>query len=158
MADLTWTEAWCMWFTNVQVNQHTLHGVSILALGRAGKVVAFAAGLIVVLDIIGPQGVKTVVRYLQGAVLIATVSFGFAAVAAIGVRIAVQTQSWLVLPLMWVAFLILGAFVKYEQSTRIGGRRFGALSRWTADRFVKVSRIWSLVMVGVGFHFDLLAS
>ncbi|MEV4365932.1 hypothetical protein AB0J71_02605 [Nonomuraea sp. NPDC049637] len=53
-----------MWFDNVQVNQHTLHGWSILALGRAGKLVTFTAGLTIILDIAGQQRLTAVATWL----------------------------------------------------------------------------------------------
>ncbi|MFF4198331.1 hypothetical protein [Nonomuraea sp. NPDC001831] len=65
MADLGLVQAWQMWFDNVQVNQHTLHGWSILALGRAGKLVTFAAGLTIILDIAGQQRLTAVATWLR---------------------------------------------------------------------------------------------
>ncbi|WP_113699707.1 hypothetical protein [Nonomuraea lactucae] len=58
MADLDLFGAWGLWMDNVQVNQHTLYGFSILAMGRIGKVVSFFAGMTVVLDIIGPERIR----------------------------------------------------------------------------------------------------
>lgn len=54
-----------MWLDNVQVNQHTLAGWSILGLGRAGKVLSFVAGLTVILDIAGPARLSSLATWLR---------------------------------------------------------------------------------------------
>ncbi|MFC7327213.1 hypothetical protein [Marinactinospora rubrisoli] len=53
--DLTISEALILWWSGQQISGHSLHGVPVLWLGRAGKLAAFLAGTTIVLDLIGPQ-------------------------------------------------------------------------------------------------------
>ena len=56
--DLTIVEAWNLWWSGNQLTDHTLYGVSILWLSRAGKLLTFLAGVTIVLDAIGPERLR----------------------------------------------------------------------------------------------------
>lgn len=53
--DLTLTETWNLWWSGKQLADHTLYGIPILWLSRAGKLLAFLAGTTIILDTIGPE-------------------------------------------------------------------------------------------------------
>lgn len=55
-------EAWRLWSAGDQVQQYVLWGQSILWWGRFGKLAQFAAGLVVVLDLIGPERLRAWAR------------------------------------------------------------------------------------------------
>ena len=41
--DLTLTDAWTLWWSGQRLTDHTLYGLSVLWLGRTGKLMAFLA-------------------------------------------------------------------------------------------------------------------
>lgn len=51
-------EAWLLWWQGVDVKPMSLHGVSMLWVGRIAKVITFVGGLTVLLDLIGPDRVR----------------------------------------------------------------------------------------------------
>jgi hypothetical protein len=53
--NLTLTDAWALWWSGQQLTDHTLYGAPVLWLGRAGKLLAFLAGMTLVLDMIGSE-------------------------------------------------------------------------------------------------------
>ncbi|SES69203.1 hypothetical protein [Nonomuraea wenchangensis] len=168
MTDISYLEAWDMWFHNVQVNQHTLYGWSILALGRAGKVIAFLSGMTIIMDIIGPERIREFgSRYTSfdpirsrrlNAVYAATALCMLAGTAA--TLLVIWFPSWRdVLVRIYAGGTVFGALALL----------LGApwLMKWAVEtsakalRNPKVERLirW-IAMVGLilGFHFDLLAS
>jgi hypothetical protein len=64
MIELTWMQAWELWRSGAQLSQETLWGVSILWLGRAGKIMQFAGGATVLLEIIGPANIQAFGNHL----------------------------------------------------------------------------------------------
>ena len=65
--DLTIVEAWNLWWSGNQLTDHTLYGVSILWLSRAGKLLTFLAGVTIVLDAIGPERLRAYAVSMSGA-------------------------------------------------------------------------------------------
>ncbi|MGI5503599.1 hypothetical protein [Lentzea sp. CA-135723] len=53
-----WWELWTAWWSGRQVGQSQLVGWPVLYWGRLGKVLQFAAGLTVLLDLIGPDPLR----------------------------------------------------------------------------------------------------
>ncbi|MEV0618556.1 hypothetical protein AB0I81_34875 [Nonomuraea sp. NPDC050404] len=172
MADLGLLQAWGMWFDNVQVNQHTLYGCSILALGRAGKIAAFLGGATAVLDALGPERVRQWAG--QSKDFEALKSYGWmkalmaAAVLAFAWMITYVPVEFELLPpgpfldLATRVTLVLGysaVLLALALSPRVAGfivRGFATLlERPSTERAIR----WSAVaLIAVGFHFDLLAS
>lgn len=168
VADLTYLQAWQLWFDNVQVTQDTLYGWPILALGRAGKVVAFLSGMTVVLDVIGPERLREFgakhKRYEAGSFqrLDRVISgfFGAGALGLLVLALVIVAPSWrpVVLPLGMGLILssgvglVLSAVLDNNLVIRVVAR---LLERPKAERIVR----WLAVLgLAIGFHFDLLAS
>ena len=64
--DLTLLEALGIWISVRQLDDHTIHGFSIVWIGRIGKLLSFVSGLIIVLDIIGPDRIRAWFERLLG--------------------------------------------------------------------------------------------
>ncbi|GAA2209335.1 hypothetical protein GCM10009850_047930 [Nonomuraea monospora] len=166
MADLGLLQAWDMWWDNVQVNQHTLHGWSILALGRAGKVIAFLAGMTIVLDVIGPERLRNFsARYrksdkdkLRHKALAAGLCVAMAVTSVPAFIVFWMTnddppskhlavaQIWIVTIFMILIPLLSPAAVRIFVKV-IEQPKYERAVRWSA-----------IALLLVGFHFDLLAS
>jgi hypothetical protein len=155
MADLGLLQAWDMWFDNVQVNQHTLYGASILALGRAGKVVSFIAGMTVVLDLIGPKRIRelagTRVRTVWGILLRVYAAGTGIALVLIIIGLLPRGTPTIVLLFANLAALpaipLIAAYVVYGVANALANERWEPIIRWLA-----------VMLLVLGFHFDLLAS
>lgn len=156
MADLGLLQAWNMWWDNIQVNQHTLYGFSILALGRIGKGVSFVAGTTVVLDVIGTDRIKefgkTFAAFkVTNPMVVATLgTAGLTEAASAGAAAAAASPGALLLASVVLVGLAAAALA-------------GGVIRWFAkalasDTWEPVIRWASVVLLPVGFHFDLLAS
>jgi hypothetical protein len=151
-----------MWFGNVQVNQHTLYGWSILALGRAGKVAAFFGGMTVVLDLIGPERIRQFGQRYQGFKPSTSRRFTWVLVI-VGVLFLAfyadllffkQGLKWL---FSWpmLALALLGLACSPGISTALVRGIATLLERPRSERVVR----WvSVILLIAGFHFDLLAS
>ncbi|MDB6060743.1 MAG: hypothetical protein JWM78_846 [Verrucomicrobiaceae bacterium] len=70
MADLNWIQAWEQWRTGAQLSNATLWGLSILWLGRAGKIAEFIGGATVILEIIGPDRIREASTYLLALITV----------------------------------------------------------------------------------------
>lgn len=64
--DLTLIEAWNLWWSGQQLTDHTLYGVSMIWLGRGGKFLSFIAGFAIILDIIGPDRLRSRFQKILG--------------------------------------------------------------------------------------------
>ncbi|WP_433696825.1 hypothetical protein [Nocardiopsis sp. CA-288880] len=58
-------DAWALWWSGLQLTDHTLHGAPVLWSGRLGKLPAFLAGTTTLLDVIGPARLMTWGRALR---------------------------------------------------------------------------------------------
>ncbi|MFC5834641.1 hypothetical protein [Nonomuraea insulae] len=168
MADLDLLQAWAMWFDNVQVNEHTLYGWSILALGRTGKVMAFFGGMTVVLDLVGPERLnkfgerhkrfdpdrsKAYTIFLNVIVvgvlplaLFTLVMFWFAALGMVGI--------WGFFPV-----LIMFPISNILMSDSFPRRAIRGVARGlSSKRWEPVIRWGAVMLLFAGFHFDMLAS
>ncbi|MGR6923104.1 hypothetical protein ACU635_53370 [[Actinomadura] parvosata] len=165
MADLGLLQAWDMWFQNLQVNQHTLYGWSIMALGRAGKVAAFLGGMTVVLDLVGPERLRKFgARYgdweafrsrrLPLVMIVLILGIYTLMFIALARRDPAWFQRHLALPA--TVLLVLQAVavtIGFMPFTVRGIAR--ALEHKRAEKAIRTAGVGLLV---VGFHFDLLAS
>ncbi|QTR05357.1 hypothetical protein J7S33_12395, partial [Saccharothrix algeriensis] len=64
--DVELLEAWARWLDGQRVDGLRLWGRPILHWGRLGKLLQFAAGLVVVLDLVGARRIHAVARALGG--------------------------------------------------------------------------------------------
>lgn len=169
MTDLDLFEAWGLWLDNIQVNQHTLFGVSILALGRIGKVVSFVAGMTVILDLIGPERLQRFGRRTTSADVdtfrpwhMATMILVLPGAAVALFWYAVQdgyvTVSDTARTAVNMAFygVVLVTLFLFPRVTNWVIRGMGRLLQ-NPELEPRV-RWGSVVLLMVGFHFDLLAS
>ncbi|MEV4059748.1 hypothetical protein [Nonomuraea dietziae] len=167
MTDLDLVEAWELWLSNVQVNQHTLYGWSILALGRAGKLVSFVAGMTVVLDIIGPERIREftnrfkqinvarhristdVADWVKIVLVLLALAIAYRLTEIMsGVHVSI-TEIVLHLAMFAVAFA-LPVTIWFLITLLIKG--------FESPRWERVLRWGALALLAVGFHFDMLAS
>ncbi|MGA4988619.1 hypothetical protein [Nonomuraea bangladeshensis] len=165
MADISYFEAWDMWFHNVQVNQHTLYGWSILALGRAGKVAAFLGGMTVVLDLVGPERLRKFgARYgdwevIRSRKLPIAMLFLIIGIYAIMISAVIRSdpawfQRHLALPATVLLVLQAVAVIFGLMPFTVRGIA-RALERERAEKVIRASGVF---LLAIGFHFDLLAS
>ncbi|MGI5288356.1 hypothetical protein ACQEVF_34150 [Nonomuraea polychroma] len=160
MEDLGLIQAWDMWWDDAQVNDHTLYGWSILALGRAGKVLAFVAGMTVVLDLVDPERIRKLgAKHAEfDALRLRFVGAGAGgggsaeAVAAAAAAIAFSVGDLLLAALAVLAWAAVLTGVGLTLVVRalmkgLASKTWEPLIRWSA-----------LILLVVGFHFDLLAS
>ncbi|MDP4501055.1 hypothetical protein [Nonomuraea turcica] len=166
MQDLGLLQAWGMWFDNVQVNQHTIYGISILGLGRVGKVVSFIAGMTVILDIIGPDRIRqfgsrhkrfepfrsrtymkiVIAVSLLGLIICAMI---FMANRDAGPSEGASAAVGAILLAGMVLFIAPGVARAMTQVLAKG------LENQAWERAIRWSAV---ILLAVGFHFDLLAS
>jgi len=155
---ISYFEAWGDWFAGQQVDpQYQLWFLNILWWGRLGKIAAFLGGLTVILDLVGPERLRrwgresgTWKESLQRPTSI-TLSFGVAVATGAALR-SLGVSGWIAIPILVVisfpSVLVVKRIVKF-------------LIRGLADALNKESpargiRIFAAILIGVGFHFDLL--
>lgn len=149
--------AWGLWFQGAQLTNYTLWGAPIFGWGRLGKGMEFVAGAAVIVEIVGPDRLTRFAAWLEG-IKLDTVSR--AMVAAGGSSIStVQVIGHKYFGAFALVFaLIVGALITF-----VGGLLLVALARGAAHvlewrllgTFVKVA---SVVILAIGFQFDLLSS
>jgi hypothetical protein len=208
----TLAQAWGLWLSGEPAAHLELWGLSILWWGRLGKIAEAVAGLAILADIVGPDGLRRFGRLLHGRFTLATAGhhmrnamvwllwwwkyvkakqsspeereaeqhmqeFGVLQMllGAIGVVviIVVMVENWgdwkavvsrglgalfvvglvgpFLVALLIIAFAMLGLLfdlVVIEPVAR-------AFDRDAPDRLIKIG---SLLLLVLGFHFDLLAS
>jgi hypothetical protein len=91
--DLTLLEALGIWISGRQLDDHTIHGFSIVWIGRMGKLLSFVSGFVIVLDIIGPDRIRAwferllgesdIELHVRAATAFRTVAIALAAVVAV---------------------------------------------------------------------------
>ncbi|MEU1389573.1 MULTISPECIES: hypothetical protein [unclassified Nonomuraea] len=167
MADLGLFQAWGMWFDNVQVNQHTLYGASILALGRIGKVVSFFAGMTVVLDIIGPDRIRQFADRFKRFDPLRSLTLQRLGlwVSALGLLVAIAAFVSGNLHLgptadrITVVLANVVGVVALAITPQIARVLTQVLARGLESRsWERVIRWTAVMLLVLGFHFDLLAS
>ena len=152
--------AWALWANgDPNLKEMSLWGLSILWWGRAGKFAAFAAGLVLVLDIIGPDRLRRFNTSLLSG-LRADKRSGILGGLVIGA---------LYLLIQWIApfsgsFLweVVGIVALAGLGLALGvlaalGKR-ALIWVFERDKIAQVARVISLALFAVGFHFDMLAS
>ncbi|GGT45943.1 hypothetical protein ACFFV7_38900 [Nonomuraea spiralis] len=167
MADLGLLQAWGMWFDNIQVNQYTLYGVSVLALGRIGKVVSFFAGMTVILDIIGPDRIRQFAGTFKRfdpvrSLTLRKVGLLLSALGLLVAIVSLVSTMFRFGPAVDGIVAVLGyvvAVLTLMATPRIARGLARVLASGLESRSWERVIRWSAVMLLVlGFHFDLLAS
>ncbi|WP_436762859.1 hypothetical protein [Streptosporangium sp. V21-05] len=177
MTSINYFEAWGMWWEGKSTLGHDLFGVmSMVWVGRVGKILSFAGGLTLLLDIIGAERLQRLAPIIKnGGCLLALACFGSAFFLA---PVVFEHMFFLVdlvermpdIPV--ISFVLFVAAFLVTVGLAMFGPIFlfyapGLLLMWVQkqvawllahERNVTIMRIGALVCVVVGFHFDLLAS
>lgn len=129
MRSVGFAEAWSLWLAGQSVADFELWGRPMLWWGRAGKLVQFAGGLTVVLDLVGADRLR---KWGQG---MAKGPFR---------RLASRSADSVV---MEVLFLAIGAFISWQLSGYLG-----APARWldaVTDQIPDIA-LWALLITLAG--------
>lgn len=162
MTNLGLLDAWNLWLDGQSTIGHTLYGIPIIWVGRAGKVLAFISAFTILIDILGPERINDYGRWLQVEKFpVDTTTAQVLIWVAVVVNIAL---SFLVLRIMHLSeftglaavLVTLFAVGGPIASLFLGPRVLG----WLLSKpgFATAVRTLSLVGLIIGFHFDLLAS
>lgn len=167
MDEVSYFDAWSRWSALDDSLKHAfLWGLQIGWWGRIGKALAFLAGLVIVLDIVGPQRVAAYLglllsdhprtkfpahtgRWAALSLMVVVAEFVFL-FPALG-----DASGWL----FWA--LALGGVLSSVMALTLLYFLFGVLALgWLREesRVVNVVRCASLFLLAVGFHFDMLGS
>ncbi|MEV1004731.1 hypothetical protein [Nonomuraea sp. NPDC050202] len=178
MADISYFEAWGMWLDGKSTLGNDLFGIPMIWMGRSGKIVAFAGGLTVILDLAGPDRLAAAAVRIKSAIqTLWGLLFGYLPMGIL-VLVAVLLNAWVDEPLLArvpdipvvgaILELAGGAlFVACVIAAMMGGTWLvlavvSALAERAPQLFADPRtiflRVAALLAVFVGFHFDLLAS
>ncbi|SJZ94475.1 hypothetical protein SAMN02745673_01973 [Marinactinospora thermotolerans DSM 45154] len=166
--DLPLVEAWELWWSGRQLTDHSLHGVSVIWLGRIGKLLSFVAGCTIILDLIGPERLVAWGDRMRdqdednSAVLGMTISSaGFALLTAALMRPISQSLEGLPLGVrvaVWVGFLLV-LIVLASGFVLFIGPVIAGLGRLLSTRQAEqVMRAVAVPLFFLGFALDYLAS
>jgi hypothetical protein len=177
MESISWLEAWSRWASgNPTLKDNMLWGLQILWWGRIGKIAAFVGGLTLVLDILGPERLRSalgrsVEKIKIGGGRARRLLFRLTLVAAIILGVAQVTTRMIRGSSLWEALFrdqlfsfqvwhlliaVLGFFAIYYYVIPLVGR--WAVYAFEHDKIAQSARTVSLVLFLIGFHFDMLAS
>ncbi|WP_248960266.1 hypothetical protein [Sphaerisporangium perillae] len=148
MADISYLDAWALWLDGRSTLGDDLFGLPMIWWGRGGKIAAFAGGLTVLLDLLGPE------RLRYGPRLARKIMIGIGAVTMFAL---VLWLAIIVLAVMGVIALLLWGLV-YRKLRDGFHRLLDWYPRFTAEALESWSRWTCFALVVIGFHFDLLAS
>lgn len=160
--DLTLIEAWALWWSGQQLTDHTLYGVSVLWLARAGKLLAFLAGTTIVLDALGSERLLEWGDRLKGMSRVprlVTIAFVYAAVLA-WIAVARPTEVGLEFPARAWSFLIFAGLALVAVFAQEVFWLLVRLLGWVLarPRFEKWVRIVAVPLFFLGFALDYMAS
>jgi len=177
-------QAWADWFTGREIDpQARLWFMSVLWWGRLGKIISFLGGATIILDLIGPDRLRSLGHDLAGeemhrkrtrvarlfggltigVVLIAAVALALPSLAIASIVILGDTDSYrLFAPIAYI-FPVVGYFALAAAAavSVLAVVWYGptALARTlTQPRPAQVLRYTGVACLILGFHFDLLAS
>lgn len=171
--DLTYIEAWQLWFAGTQLSDHSLYGVPIVWWGRGGKLLAFVAGLAVLIDIIGLERIRDHGRrvftgfdkFIQNDGREQAPRWFYRTFTVYGLLLLAWLFSviahfvwgwsyWLIW--WWSPLLVPAAFFLVMMAVMVLVAVYSALL--THPALARIASIISLLLFLVGFHFDFLAS
>ena len=162
---ISYFDAWSAWADGVDIRQRVLWGLEIYWWARASKIAILVAGLIIVLEIIGPERLQAyfdarrqqdpsrMAKRVHKILVILSIP-----ILALGVWDVYLNQGWgsafFVIPGVVSVYAGL-VWLKEKHGERIGSFIIKALNQSTIARY---ARIISLALVLAAFHFDFLAS
>jgi hypothetical protein len=166
---VTYFEAWARWANgDPSLKDAVLWGMRILWWGRIGKGLAFLSGLVLIVDIIGPERIHDfskrsavkVGKYFPLAIgALALATMGLVAVNMVGdsdiSRLANGDGPFDEAALLIPPVTIIVAFVIFLLSGGIGNATMRVMKN---PKLVAIVRLASLTSFASGFHFDMLAS
>lgn len=172
VADLSYFEAWQLWMSGKSTIGNDLFGISMIWWGRGGKIVAFLAGLTVVLDAVGPERIRHWSESRREFELSRSKTWRrafYATLVFIGAWEVFSLPVYWNFPmsrevrLTWQTISAISGLVMLLCLTAVTPRvaRFSVrlfarlLERPVTERVIRWSAI---VLFVIGFHFDLLAS
>ncbi|MEW1838520.1 hypothetical protein AB0392_11250 [Nonomuraea angiospora] len=177
MADISYLEAWRMWLDGQSTLGHELFGVPMIWLGRAGKVAAFISGLTILVDIAGADHLRAVADRLtawrEGITFVAAVtlgvwvlSWGMHSLPAYPiVDVDVPFVGDAINGVGYVIGLAIFIAVVGTMALQLGSGMAVAVQKLVTAAAVMLEhpravqiRLVALLLLLVGFHFDLLAS
>lgn len=177
MASISYFEAWGMWWEGKSTLGHDLFGVmSMVWVGRIGKILSFAGGLTLLLDIVGAERLQRLAPIVKngGCLLVLACSGSvFFLVPVVSDHMFFLVDLVERMPdIPVISFVLFVAAFLVTMVLAVFGPIFlfyapGLLVMWVQEqvarllaheRNVTIMRIGALVCVVVGFHFDLLAS
>lgn len=166
-----WIEAWSHWLqTDETLRSSSVWGIEILWWGRLGKFLAFAAGFVVLLDLIKDERLRAITDRSRVALqqenskiarAFASVAVGviLAGAVLLAMRHPVDTSGELPgeAPTNPYVILVIGVGVPLAFAAWVITRRT-LMWLFVNDRTAAAVRILSLMLFVVGFFLDLLAS
>lgn len=173
VSNVGYLDAWARWFDgDVTLRDAELWGLAVLWWGRIGKFAAFLAGMILIMDIVGPERLRQFSeRYLErhrsrygsawpaivaaaAGVVVAWAIFFPGKLAILGVEITVYSYGFTAVT-AGIALVISLALL--TPMLLQGVRRF-LIYVFERDAMARTVQMVSLFLFIVGFHFDMLAS
>jgi hypothetical protein len=151
MTNISYFEAWGMWFDGRSTLGNDLLGLPMIWWGRFGKILSFVAGAAVVVDLLGSERLSRygdrLTQFLARHSVLAPAVIGF----VIGIIVLAVTEPigihWLLQAIVTLTISGSAAVLVNAISRALLNPEFSSVARWV-----------SLGLFFVGFHFDLLAS
>jgi hypothetical protein len=160
-------EAWATWFNGQEVDPHAnMLGVPMLWWGRAGNIATFVGGATVLLDIIGPERLRAwgqrPDRLLKPSKSVMTACYlifwvGWIAAAfspLAGVDTSLASTIVTALGILTVGVAVPLSLLNMHESVLVKL----VIRSLDTERPAQVFRIAGVVLLFIGFHFDLLSS
>lgn len=152
MEAVDYFDAWARWFDGNEVKNLTMGGIQILWWARIGKLMQFAAGLVIVLDLIGPERLAAAARKLGGY------EWGVAKAKIGGLRrrYRIRLLTMRVISQEWAAKKTWQESLRpnYPRTSRLG-RMYRRPNRTTAEKRLEEARATTQrikALVGNGFE------
>ncbi|MEV4165609.1 hypothetical protein [Nonomuraea dietziae] len=168
MANISYFEAWGIWLDGKSTLGNTLFGIRMIWRARVGKITAFLSGMVVVLDLIGPDRLRRFGHHAskvdaEGSRFVFCLISGVAIYAMFAAFLIPAIQEWGIFPgnrgsvaviagapgCLLALLALVGGFKPLVQ---------GFASLLEPPRFEPMVRWLSVAGVLLGFHLDLLAS
>lgn len=159
-------EAWWRWSEgDPTLRDANLWGLRVLWWGRLGKLAAFVAGLVLIIDIIGPDRIITTLRRRslerkgrvtgsQVVVLLGLIFVPATVAGNLGGYVVTESErNWRIAVFFGGTVVMLFLFWMIHRNAATWFARL-----YEHDRLIRIIRFLSLLAFAVGFHFDMLAS
>ncbi|WP_096595782.1 hypothetical protein [Calothrix sp. NIES-2098] len=173
MKEISYLEAWQLWFSGQQTSSYLLWGMQILWWGRIGKVIQLISALTILAEIIGAERIRKFGKSLRKDFTILKFWQDFKQVSQEFLQDLSQTRiagKFDILKLIFFSIKWLPKSAKIILLTLISGSAI--LQELFINTFIINSMAWilerpyisnlikvvSVLLLLIGFHFDLLAS